>query len=253
MSQKTIGEIYADDPAALPLDGTEQLTLEQSAATAGVTVSDLQRPPMAAKSASHVILDVDADVFNFSGASGDGTFTLPTLADNQGRAILLNNLDSTHMATLDGEDSETIDGKLTFQLPGQYNHIMVLATPSTWKVLDVRAVYDSGWVNQADLTDLTQTITHNLGVQIDQLHCEIAFATAADGTGARRHTLIAYDGAVAAPIQAGVNFQGNSEDPDSVILQTGADGVAFLSSGGGLVEETGSTYDYYRVVITRIK
>ena len=98
---------------------------------------------------------------------------------------------------------------------------------------------------------LTATITHNLGVTIDQLACYLAFATAADGTGATRPASGIWDNAVAGDADYGVAFVGSSAD--AIVFQTGLNGIAYMDAAGAFQGDTGSTYDYYRIVITRIK
>jgi hypothetical protein len=252
VSQKTIGEIFASDPASTPLVGTELVELETAGGdTKGVKVADLRGGAIAVKSASYTILDVDADVFEFDDASVDGTFTLPTLADNFGRVIELHNVDDTYKATLDGEGAETMDGDASRVLPSQYNYLKVRAGTVGWHVLEMKANYDGGWVNQPDLTDLTQTVTHNLGVTIDQLLCKVTFATASDGTNAIEQAAGIYDSASPSTFNHGVCFVGSSLD--AIVLQTGLSGINTIATNGTHSGDDGTEYDYYRVVIIRIK
>jgi hypothetical protein len=248
VAQKTIGEL---DAATTPLDGTEEIAIEQSAASKRATVADLRGQGISIKTASYTILDVDADVFEFSGASADGTFTGPTLADNFGRVLEIHNADPTYKLTFDPEGAETVDGNASIVLPSQYNYLKVRAGTSGWHVLEMKVYYDSGWVNQADLTDLTTTITHNLGVTVDQLAIVMSLATASDGTGAVQVANAAMDRAAGADQHYGVHFQGSSAN--AIVLQTGATGLLKLDATGGTAAVTGAMYDYYRVVITRIK
>lgn len=80
----------------------------------------------------------DADIYThylLAGAGANKTFTLPTLADNQNKIYTLYNNDSTHMLTVDGEGTETIDGMATIQLPKQGNYITVIGTATEWKII----------------------------------------------------------------------------------------------------------------------
>lgn len=89
------------------------------------------------KAGSYTILDADLDgTFIFSGASANGTFTLPTLAANLGRKIRLINNDTTYGLTVAGEGSETIDGCTTIQMPKRYNYIEVLAAAGGWIIVN---------------------------------------------------------------------------------------------------------------------
>ena len=240
--------------AASALDGTEVVGVVQSGDSVKATVSEVSGGPQAltAKSADYTILDDNLNVYEVTTGAVDRTFELPTLAANAGRVIEIHKVDSgAGKVTVDGEGAETIDGAASVVLPSQYNYIRVRAGAAGWHILGIKANYDTGWVNQADLTDLTTTITHNLGVQIEQLRFYIVFATDSSGAGAQPPACASYDLLASANLYYGVHWQDNSRNANSIILQTGVHGVPFLVGGGGLVGEDGSTYDYYRVIITR--
>lgn len=97
------------------------------------------RPLPATKAASYTILDNDADIFRLTGASANSTFTLPTLAANQGRIITLINDDSTYRATLDGEGAETIAGAASITLYSEGSVIAVWAGAAEWEILYLHA------------------------------------------------------------------------------------------------------------------
>lgn len=88
------------------------------------------------KTDDYTILDSDTEVmYILKGAGADKTFTLPTLADNQGKTFSVRNDDTTYMLTADGEGAETIDGMLTIQLPKPGNYIKVFAASDEWKII----------------------------------------------------------------------------------------------------------------------
>lgn len=209
--------------------------------------------PSAAKTADHTVTDNDDDYFEFETGGTATTLTLPTLADNQGRHVMIiKSDDGAGVLTIDGEGAETINGDTTWALVSQYDFLHVWGGASSWIVLDFKSHYDSGWVNQTDLTDLTATITHNLGAQLEFLDCRIVFATASDGTGAEPPASTGEDWASASERIYGVHFQDNSRNANSVVLQTGLTGVLLLNATGNLVNAD-AAHDYYRVIITRVK
>ena len=202
------------------------------------------RPLMAAKTASYTILDADADVFEFSDASADGIFTLPTLADNFGRIIELHNVDPTYKATLDGEGAETIDGNLTMVLPSQYNYIRVRGGTATWHVLELKANYDTGWVANSDWTNAELTATHNLGVNLSDLI--IKFFVSTDGAEANAFEIgYGHNGA-----SNHIGFSYLAIDTASFKVQTGSTGLLYVSDTGTAVLLDVESY-YYKVKVRR--
>jgi len=72
-------------------------------------------------------------------ASGTGTLTLPTLADNLGRELVIKNV-GTGVVTVDGEGSETLDGAATIVLSSKYDVLKIIATATEWRVLEMPSI-----------------------------------------------------------------------------------------------------------------
>lgn len=89
-------------------------------------------------SANYTITDTDGyDVILVSTGSSDRTITLPTAADNTGRIIRFKKTDSgTGNVILDGEGSETIDGKTTRRIYTQYGEGELTCDGTTWHITD---------------------------------------------------------------------------------------------------------------------
>ncbi len=139
MSQKTIGEIYAANPATVPLDGSEMLEIEQTTSK-GVTVSGLRRQNVAAKSADFVIGDTGADVFEVTTGATNRTGTGPTLAANQGRVLTLRKADAgAGKLTFDPEGAEEIDGRTSIAVYSQGGVIVVRGGANEWEILAYHA------------------------------------------------------------------------------------------------------------------
>jgi hypothetical protein len=217
--------------------------------TAWASLSYWNYPKMAAKSADYTITDDDADVFEITTGATDRTVTLPTLADNAGRIITVIKVDSASgTVTVDGEGAETIDGETSYVLPSQYNRITVLAGTSSWVVMDLKANYDAGWVANSDWTDLTATVTHNLGAPLSELSVRVFVSS--DGTEANSRET----GLYAAYNNTGpqnVGMQLVAIDDDSFTLQTGADGFWYITSTGSFDRIDTESW-YYRVVVYRL-
>lgn len=93
------------------------------------------------KAIDYVVLDNDKyRTIYSSGTKVSLTYTLPTLADNQGREILFfhNNTTTSATLTIDGEGSETISGLLSITLPKIGDFIKVKAFSTGWKILHKR-------------------------------------------------------------------------------------------------------------------
>jgi len=103
--------------------------------------------------ADYAILDNDNYGYIWVDArTGDKTVTLPTLADNQGREILVGASYHGGAVIVAGEGAETIDGNATFKICNQYGFIKVKAIASGWVSISQRSIFDSGWINNSDWT-----------------------------------------------------------------------------------------------------
>lgn len=97
----------------------------------------MQTGSNAVSSADYTVLDTDGyrELLVTTGAS-NRTMTLPTLADNIGRRIFVQKVDTgAGTVIIDGEGSETINGATTYTLYTQYEGVYLEAASSEWKVV----------------------------------------------------------------------------------------------------------------------
>lgn len=94
-----------------------------------------------AKSADYTITDTDGiSVILMTTGGTDRTITLPTLADNQDRVIVIKKIDGldddgTGKLIIDGESTETIDGDTTVELYAAGDNIKLKGGASRWEIL----------------------------------------------------------------------------------------------------------------------
>lgn len=93
-----------------------------------------------AKSADYTVTDTDKirTILMTTGAT-DRVVTLPTAADNAGRIITVKKVDSgAGKVTVDGENSETVDGATDIKIFLQYESVSLVCDGAAWHVLDYR-------------------------------------------------------------------------------------------------------------------
>ncbi len=254
MSQKTIGDIYTDDPAVLPLDGTEKIELEQSAASAGALVSDIRARPTVAKSANYTITGrEDAHVIAMTTGGSDRTVDLPNSASDDleiGDEFELFKIDSgAGIAILARQGANTINGKTSFHLPQQYNYVRVRYFGSGfYGVIDFMAVYHTGWVANSDWTNKELVTTHGLNTPLSDLLVKFFIST--DGAEANAFEIL--------PTGFNTGFGAGDYgttifaiDNNSFKLQTGAAGIVYILDNSFMdVLDTESWY--YKIKVYRI-
>lgn len=88
-------------------------------------------------SANYTILDTDGyHTIEVNTGASDRTVTLPTVADNSGRAIVITKTDSgAGYVIIDGEGAETVNGDTTVSLHHQYDSITVQSNGSEWFIV----------------------------------------------------------------------------------------------------------------------
>ncbi len=92
--------------------------------------------PFLTKSAAYVITDTDPDFILVTTGAASFSITLPTLADNQGRTIVVFKLDAgVGVVTTDGEGAETINGSASVTSPSQYDFRRVFGGPAEWLLI----------------------------------------------------------------------------------------------------------------------
>lgn len=89
------------------------------------------------KSADYTVTDTDSlTVVLMTTAGTDRTVTLPTVADNLNRAIVIKKVDSgTGRVIVDGEGSETINGLTSLTLVSQYDWVRVVSDGTSWHTM----------------------------------------------------------------------------------------------------------------------
>lgn len=134
----------------------------------------------------YVITDTDGyRVILVSTGNTTRTITLPTAADNSQRIITIKKVDSgTGAVTIDGENSETIDGQLTKSLNVQYDFYELQCDGTTWNIISTSSASSgsgAGSVNYIQTSskawDMEATITGW------NTYKDAAAATPVDGTG----------------------------------------------------------------------
>ncbi len=87
--------------------------------------------------ANYPITDTDGyDIIEMTAGAADKTVTLPTLADNLGRTIIINKVDvGVGEVIVDGEGAETIDGLSAIQLKKQYYSVKLYASAAEWNII----------------------------------------------------------------------------------------------------------------------
>jgi hypothetical protein len=93
------------------------------------------------KTDDYTISDDDLDGFGTlliysDGAANAPDITLPTLADNQNKIVIIKVIDDTTLTRLVGEGGETIEGMANIELPKEGNFIAVIGQSSEWKMLE---------------------------------------------------------------------------------------------------------------------
>jgi hypothetical protein len=145
-----------DDILVLVSDGTNLLT---EAKTSNIN---------AVSGGGYTILDTDGyDIIDVTTAAVDRTITLPTLADNLGRVITINKVDSgVGIVIVDGEGAETIDGKTTLELRKQHYSIKLYASATEWNIISTDHELKKSRRNIKALNGAGYTITDVDGVEV---------------------------------------------------------------------------------------
>lgn len=161
---------------------------------------DLEEAGISVQSGSYTITDTDGvKVLLVDDTSSDRTITLPTLADNQGRVLTVQNISSNKgNVTLDGEGSETISGSLSIDLPMKDSYTKVIATASEWVTLDIHypekqydlTVTATGWTISRAIgvpyvvwDNTSQTIKWRMKINFDGSHSGVSGTTTFAVTG----------------------------------------------------------------------
>jgi hypothetical protein len=85
-------------------------------------------------SASYNVLSTDTTILCDT-SSNAITVNLPAAASSSGRVIIVNLIDATNTATVDGNGSETINGATTQVLTNQYDSITMQCDGAAWYII----------------------------------------------------------------------------------------------------------------------
>lgn len=125
-----------------------------SGALGWASVATLSNFDTLSKSADYTITDSDdAKIVLVTTGASDVTITLPTVADNTDRYIIIKKVDSgAGKVIVDGEGSEEIDGNTSFDLNSQYDFMEILSDGTAWNI--VRLPLSPTSMSAADATKL---------------------------------------------------------------------------------------------------
>jgi hypothetical protein len=105
----------------------------------------------------------DTDGFNrflIDSSNGEITITLPTFADNSDKEYFFTQVATGGKITIDGEGTETINGKQSLYLQSDGDNLHITANGTEWRIKKYHAKYDTGWINTNDWT------TRHLGTSV---------------------------------------------------------------------------------------
>ena len=127
------------DGACTFTTGTGAVTLKGAVsidATKKLTCGPIAERQLA-KTATYPILDTDPDIVVVGTLGAHATFTLPTLADNQGRTItiVIGGDPGANNVIVDGEGAEKINNATTWTNSDQYSYLKVFAGPTEWLIV----------------------------------------------------------------------------------------------------------------------
>jgi hypothetical protein len=120
-------------------------------------------------SANYTVTDTDGfDTLLFSTGGSNRTLTLPAVATNAGRRLLIKKIDSgVGTVLIDTPGAETIDGAAQNTLTAQYAMVTLVSDGSNWSVVsvwDYKFVNSGGGVtNIKDTTAASQSISLSAG------------------------------------------------------------------------------------------
>jgi hypothetical protein len=131
-----------------PAAGTKGHVMHDSDGAGNMKFVPGQTDIKAVASGDYTVLDDDgfASILVTTGAS-DRTITLPTVADNTDRKIVVKKVDSgAGSVIIDGEGAETIDGSATKTMILQYDSTAVVSDGIVWHVLSDTVLVPQGEV-----------------------------------------------------------------------------------------------------------
>lgn len=144
-------------------------------------------------SANYTVTDTDGyDTILVTTGASDRTITLPTAADNNGREITIQKVDTAlGIVIVDGEGAETVAGFSTYKVPLVNDYIKVVCDGSNWYVVGKNDT--SVWIDPSTETTFYYSTTAATNVTVDSKYRRVGdsiewivhvdFTGAANATG----------------------------------------------------------------------
>jgi hypothetical protein len=135
------GEFKGDNGASLNTFSSVLVADQDNTGTVTSFVPTIKNSVNILGDAGYTLLDSDGYSVILAGSSAaltaSRTITLPTVADNAGRQIVIKKMDiSSFSVIIDGEGAETVDGSSTISLSNQYESITIVSDGSEWAIVD---------------------------------------------------------------------------------------------------------------------
>jgi len=201
-----------------------------------------------ANSTGYTVTDNDGySYIMVSSSCSAKTITLPTAADNSNREVTIKKVDSNSgYVTIDGEGAETIDGSTTKRLATQYSFMQLISDGTEWHVANFyHAPYLTTWTGSTDWTNAEYTMTHNFGANLSDLSVSVYLSS--DGTEGNAFEIGYITSGSAGPY--GITFFQSSTD--AIKMQTGTDGILYVSDSGAQFVLDTEGYSYKAVINKR--
>jgi hypothetical protein len=255
----TEGVRISDLTAAAALTGVEEIAAVQSSATVKATADQIAlyareyASRVRSVSADYTITGrTDSPIVQVTAGATDRTITLPDGSTlTPGDEFEVAKVDSgAGKVTVSRAGTDTIEGETSVALPSQWNRVKVQWTGSDWRIVDIKASYDTGWVANSAWENAQFTVTHSLGAPLSDLITRFFIST--DGTEANAFEVIdsSFDVSTASDRARGVQINAASDNQFTII--TGDQGINQLVLSQTLPELINIESWYYKVKVRRI-
>lgn len=127
-------------------------------------------------------------------------------------------------------------------------HYQVVVYKPTFIARELEVLkYDTGWVSRSDWANESISITHSLGATLDELIVKVMFSSDGTDANAWESKLEAFDRTTGATQEWGAAVY--YSDENTVLLETGEDGIFAIDPTDTWLRLTSATSYYYRVVV----
>lgn len=114
----------------------------------------------------------------------------------------------------------------------------------------VHTSYTTGWVSNSDWTDMTLTVSHNLGAPLSDLIVKFFIST--DGTEANAREIRYHDRRWSTQDNAIFGWTLFAIGDNSFTFQTGSDGLSWVGDSGGGGDVLDAESWYYKVKVYKL-